>query len=379
MNTKIPVCMLLGSVLTVTQPILAAEQEEASSPLTFVATPLLDTDKYTIKADNPAFAYEGRFDMSKAEAPRLYWQGGRILVDFEGDELTLLLELASGKTFCDITIDGQSGLLELQKGTNAWKLTTPIGKARHRLEILKRNEAGTGSLRFKGIVLGKKGKVHRPVYNYHSRLIFFGDSITVGACNEDGPEDQWEDLATHNTNNSYSMIFGRMVNADVQNIALSGIGMVTGWNTAIFAPQVWNRYAPMARGNLADLKAWTPDVVFTNFGENDASYSQANGSPFPEAYTETYIKYIQELRKTWPTAKIVILRGGMYHGKNDPALAQAVDAVRSAFADDKLIYGYNFVRSSNTHPRVSAHRDMAEELVQFFKQTDGLKDLVPSK
>lgn len=377
MNATIPACILLGTMLAVALPVAARETSDGAKSISFEPVPIPPETANLIPADNPAIRYEGRVDQTKPAAPRINWQATRVVVDFEGPELTVLLELATSKAVADIIVDGIPQRVELTRGKRAWRLEGALDDGWHQLVIFKRSEASAGAMRFRGIVLKDGATVRESAYKYQSRMIFFGDSITAGACNEDGATDQWDSVLTHNSAKSYGVLFAKAVNADVQNIAISGMGMVTGWNNTIYAPQVWNRYAPVARGSLADLESWIPDVVFTNFGENDASYTQANGNPFPAEYVDTYIDYIKTLRKTWPKAAIVILRGGMHHGKNDPNLADAVDRVREAFKDDTLVYSYNFVRWTGTHPRVADHQAMADELVTFFKQNEGLKGFIP--
>lgn len=378
MNTTIPACILLGTMLAVALPVAASETSDDTTSISFEPVPIPPETANLVPADHPAIRYEGRVDQTKPAAVRINWQASRVVVDFEGPELTVLLELATSKAVADIIVDGVPQRVELTRGNRAWRYTGTLDSGWHQMVIFKRSEASAGSMRFRGIVLKDGATVRESAYKYKSRMIFFGDSITAGACNEDGPTDQWDSVLTHNSAKTYGVLFAKAINADVQNIAISGMGMVTGWNNTIFAPQVWNRYAPVARGSLADLESWVPDVVFTNFGENDASYTQANGNPFPADYVGTYIEYIKTLRKTWPKAAIVILRGGMHHGKNDPNLADAVDQVRSAFEADPLVYAYNFVRWTGTHPRVVDHQAMADELLAFFKATEGLKQFVPA-
>jgi hypothetical protein len=54
---------------------------------------------------------------------------------------------------------------------------------------------------------------------------FIGDSITVGACNEDGDADQWENRRTHNAAMSYAALTAEAFSADHRNIAVSGMGV----------------------------------------------------------------------------------------------------------------------------------------------------------
>jgi lysophospholipase L1-like esterase len=197
---------------------------------------------------------------------------------------------------------------------------------------------------------------------------FFGDSITVGACNEDGDTDQWDNRRTHNAALSYTALTAAAFSADYRNIAVSGMGIATGWVDKK-AGEVWDRIYPNPASPRADLMQWVPQVIFVNFGENDDSYPKAHGQPFPAGYTDGYIALIRAIRAAYPSAHIVLLRGGMYGGAQSELLRQAWESAATQLeATDQGISHFIFTHWTRNHPRVADDRTLADELIAWLKQ-----------
>lgn len=327
----------------------------------------------TIPADDSRFRYEGRFDTTKPEAPAVIWQASRIAIDFEGTALALRFDWVEGQSFFDVTVDGVTAVLGVTTAGQArLAFPQPLGTGRHRLTVFKRSEAAAGHARFLGIEIADGMHAWVPAApNYKLKLQFIGDSITVGACNEDGTTDQWEDRSTHNNARSYAAFTAAAFAADYRNIAVSGMGIVIGWIEPL-AGQIWDRVYPVVGSPSADLATWTPDVVCVNFGENDSSFTTANNRPFPSvAFTEGYVSLVKAIRAAYPAAQIVILRGGMHGGANHEGLRNAwTAAIEKLEASDAKIHHFVFNHWSSNHPRVADDRAMADELIAWLQKQE---------
>lgn len=155
--------------------------------------------------------------------------------------------------------------------------------------------------------------------------------------------------------------------ADHRNIAVSGMGVATGW-VEPEAGEVWDRLYPDPASPRADLSQWTPQIVFINFGENDASFPAAHGRPFPANFTTGYISLVHAIRKSCPAAQIVLLRGGMSNGAQNESLRRAWEfAVTQVEAADQSISHFVFKHWTANHPRVADDRVMADELTGWLK------------
>lgn len=316
------------------------------------------------------FAWEGRFDRADPSRPVIIWEGSRVSLDFEGGVLALEFGEADGQNFFNVSVDDLTVVVGVPAGL-AYRFVWPhaLSAGRHKLQLFKRSEADAGHVVFQGVDLAPEARGWAPVTAaYRLKMEFIGDSITVGACNEDGAEDQWDDRRTHNHALSYGWLTAQAVGADERAIAVSGMGIAEGY-VEMKAGEVWDKIYPRAAAARADLKTWQPDVVCINFGENDDSFTRNQHRPFPPGYTAGYGSLVRAVRAAYPRATLVLLRGGMFGGAKSPDLKAAWDKVVLAVeATDPRIAHYVFNHWSTLHPRVSDHRAMASELTEWLKQ-----------
>jgi lysophospholipase L1-like esterase len=269
-------------------------------------------------------------------------------------------------------VDGSNTVVEIWEGKPVTPATLDgFGNGRHHLMLFKRSEANAGMVHFRGVELDAGEKAWAPPAPvYQLRMEFIGDSITVGACNEDGASDQWDNRRTHNCAFSFATLTAEAFDADYRNIAVSGMGIATGW-VPMKAGEIWDRLHPDTNSPPINLSVWTPNVVFVNFGENDDSFTRANGQPFPAGFTDGYVALIHAIRSAYPGARIVLLRGGMYGGAQSRPLRKAWDsAVTQLEAADKGVSHFVFKHWTSTHPRVADDQIMANELIAWLKQQD---------
>jgi lysophospholipase L1-like esterase len=345
-----------------------------SQPAAPAATPTPATMRF-VPASDPHFRYEGRFDRTDPAGPVVIWEGSRIDVDFTGDQLALRFDGLDGQNFFDLHVDGAQAVIAVPGGAGLRiACPLPLTGGRHRLMLFKRSEASAGTARFIGIEIAPAADVTAPAAPAYRRAMeFIGDSITVGACDEDGPTDQWDDRRTHNNALSYGALTAAAFDADYRCIAVSGMGVALGWSPYL-AGDIWNRVYPKPDSPKADLAAWTPDLVFVNLGENDDSYPRAKHLPFPANYTANYVALIHAIRQAHPAAEIVLLRGGMWGGAQSPELRHAWEAaVAELEPADPHIAHFVFQHWSNNHPRVADHRTMADELIAWLKNQTFLR------
>jgi len=330
---------------------------------------------HTVPAGNPNFRYEGRIDFNDANSPVIVWQASRISIDFEGDTLGLLFDKPTWQNFFDANIDNSVRIVEVNEGSLTKSTNfNELGKGRHHLVLSKRSEGNAGNVHFSGIQIDDGANVWRPeTIDYKLKMEFYGDSKTVGACNEDGNTDQWDTRRTHNGLLSYAAMTAEAFNADHRNISVSGMGVVTGY-VDVNVGQMWNKIYPRASSTLADMKSWVPDVVFVNLGENDDSFTKKQNKPFPPDFNDGYISLVRNIRGAYPKAHIVLLRGGMYGGMNSKNLDAAwKNNVEQLETGDKNISHYVLKYQAMNHPRVAEDRKLADELIEWLKQQDFMK------
>ncbi|MFT3782052.1 MAG: SGNH/GDSL hydrolase family protein [Nibricoccus sp.] len=323
-----------------------------------------------VSAAHPALHFEGRLDRRNPAAPVFIWQGSSLEFSFTGDFLALRFGGRKGSAFFDLTLEAQQSMIEVKEGAEpvviAFSKELPPGS--HRVTLFKRSEADAGYATLDSIELSAGGKLEKfETATPKLRLHFFGDSITVGACDEDGAVDQWESRATHNNAFSYAALTAKAFGAGYRNTAVSGMGIVEGYVPKI-AGQIWDRLYPEIDSPKADENGWEPDLVFVNYGENDDSFTKNAGTPFPKGFTEGYVDLVRAMRQAYPKAEIILLRGGMSGGAKSERLRLPWEsAVQQLKATDPHVHHFVFQHWSELHPRVSDQRAMADELIGWLR------------
>jgi lysophospholipase L1-like esterase len=356
---------LATRILACAAALLAAPSLLRADP----AGPLEQAVQETVGAADPAFRFDGRIDASDPAAPVLVWQSSEVRVDFEGPSLEILLGPAVRQVYLEARVDGEARVLRAPEGRpSSLRWPGPLGRGRHQLALLKRSEASAGTVAFRGIRVAAGSRVSAPAQAGPSlRMLFLGDSITAGACNEDGPADQWDDRRSHNALRSYAALTASALGAAYENISVSGMGISEGY-TPWTAGEVWDRAYPDRAAARADLAGWIPGIVLINFGENDASYTRDRGRPFPPDFVARYLALVSAVRAAYPSAEIVLLRGGMSGGATDPRLIDAWGSLVSrAESSDPGIRHYVFTHWTKLHPRVADDEAMAGELARWLR------------
>lgn len=322
----------------------------------------------TIAPNHEHLSYEGRIDFTNEASPVIIWQGSSVSTALDGAKLELEIGFKdlSGQVYFDLHVNKK---VEVIKAENGWiKPSLTLKKRKNTIKLIKRSEASAGHVAFLGFKVDDKASSKTLKKKHRKRYMFYGDSITVGACNEDGPEDQWEDFSTHNSLLSYAAIASAKLKADFRSIAISGVGISAGYKDYT-AGQIWNRYYPDPTSLLASPQDWAPQVVFLNYGENDDSFTKKDNNPFPADYTKNYIALVENMRKIYPESHIVLLRGGMGGGATSEPLIKAwTQVVESLEKRDSKIHHYVFKHWYHLHPRVKDHRIMAKELIRWVKK-----------
>lgn len=315
----------------------------------------------------------GRIDYSDPASPVIIWQGSYIEFGIKGAAwVDLQFSRKAGQVYFNLWMDDKLELFIPENGVN--RIELPKNYSVIKVKLIKRNEAASGTIAFDGLTIPRGGHIFELEKPEPAvRLLFFGDSITAGACNEDGKEDQWEDMSTHNALRSYAALTAKNLNAEYQNISISGMGISMGYTQSKF-PETWNKLYPYGASEFAAQDEFKPDYVFINLGENDDSWSNNRGVQFPLDYDERYISMVREMRKVYPEARFVLLRGGMYGGAKSERLREPwLKVVKTLEEEDENLTHFVFRHWSELHPRVQDHEKMAAELTAWLRTQPGIK------
>lgn len=312
--------------------------------------------------DHPALQISGRVSWNEQQKLRVIWPGTTIKGRFNGSSLAVQME-DSGQTDYQVIIDGDlknSRILDTAPGFHVYPLAQNLSPGEHSFEIFRRTETITGFTQFNGFFV-EPGRSLLPWNQAKGLTIdFYGDSQTVGACNECGAVEQWDDLRPHNHLLSYAALTSRMLAAETQMIAVSGIGLTLGYQPHTMA-EIDSRVAPDPAAAIYEKNGREPQLIFVNLGQND----WAKG--VRDAFAPAYEKFLLDLRQRHPQAWIVGLLGAMdsAHDARSPYPLYMTETVRKL--RDPRMLTYIFKTRSWDHPRVPEHLAMAQELVGFVQ------------
>ncbi len=265
------------------------------------------------------------------------------------------------------------------KACTPWRATCHKGRTPSRL--VKRTEALVGTARFSGFDFGGDGHMLLAPKHPDRRILVIGDSISAGYGNE-GPNEKCPFTpATENSDLAYGPVAARALGAEVQVIAWSGKGMYQNRDNSRqdVMPQLQTRVLPTQAGSVYDPNDYTPHAVVVNLGTNDFGHDLAPAEPFETAYYD----FVMTLRRTYPTAYIVMALGPMLEDteKNHHQLSAARQMLQavSARLHQAQVTQVGFLEfpaqrgehgfGCDYHPSLTTHAHMGAQLAATLKAT----------
>ena len=351
-----------------------------------------------IPANDPSIEYLGRIDYANPLKPSFCYSGVSIKTVLIGTAISMTLEdLAVGDeqhtNYYTIIIDDSTYVLKAKPGKHIYVLASGLKEGKHSIEIFKRTECSVGTSRFLGFCMPENNSLQLPEKKQRN-IEFIGNSLTCGYGNEvsiaeppvGNPSTGFN---SKNENNylAYGAITARNVNADYRCVAYSGRGLYrnnTGSSNGTM-PKVYSQVFPdeplSAKWNM---KKDIPDVIVINIGTNDFAPESRGDYVDEKLFMQTYIRFLEELRTFYPSAKIVCLAGNAI-SDNWPegrkcwtrmqTYVQAVVEKRKEKGDTSIYYFMLNPQSApygeDWHPSITTHKKMSEQLTPFIKEVTG--------
>ncbi|HVX50779.1 MAG TPA: SGNH/GDSL hydrolase family protein [Chitinophagaceae bacterium] len=361
---------ILTVVLLCCLPCIANSQRQPNVYRTY-DTEAPDLNINFFAADNPMVKYVGRIDFGNPKAPRLWSPGAYIRIGFTGPYCNITLtdeELYGQHNYVEITIDDKVPMrVQTTAKTNTIKAGFNLGDGRHVITICKNTESGNGYLAFEGITCSALYKLR----NEPKRKIeFIGNSITCGAGSDLSVkpcgQGAWYDQ--HNAYMSYGPVTARMLHAQWQLSAVSGIGLVHSCcNMDITMPEVFDKTDMRADSMPWDFSAYIPDVVTVTLGQNDGIQDSTK-------FCSAYVNFVKTIRGKYPNAHIFCLTSPMADEKLAAVLKNNITGIVNYFnkAGDSKVHKYFYSKQYHNgcggHPDLQEHAAIATELAAYIKQ-----------
>jgi hypothetical protein len=322
-------------------------------------------------ADDPHFAYVGRFDRSDPKEAVCMFSGCTVRTVFSGTSVELVLRDEARKNFFNVIIDGRLSVLASDRADGHYPLAQGLSAGRHTLEVIRRTEWHAGNTAFLGLEIDADGGLFMPEVQSR-RIEFIGDSYTCGYGNEGRSHDEHFRYETENNYLSYGAVTARRLGAESLFVCKSGIGMVQSYGGDRSFNMVDAYSEVVQKKSLRwDYHQFEPQVVFIDLGDNDHNLSLDR-----DRFVQMYVEFLARLRAQYPNAKIVCAAGPSAGGekwKEWQADMRAVVARRSA--QDPQVYLFEFSNfepsGSDWHPNVEQDARMAGELTPFLQKLLG--------
>jgi lysophospholipase L1-like esterase len=328
----------------------------------------------TILPNDPRIQYSGRIDFSNPQTPLFDWPGVSINSRFQGTSIGFLIQ--GGQNNFDVQVDDDPVTVwAAQPSQNLYSLKG-LSSGVHTIRVVKRTEALWGAASFQGLVLEKESDLLEPSPAPKRKIEIVGDSWVCGYGNESAHL-VCNDLRPYeNADKSFGAQLARDLNAEYHLEAYSGKGVVRNWGEKSTIspnpfPPLFDRLLEEDPQSRWDFSRWIPDAVIVHLGLNDFSTQpQAD----PENFTLQYALFLQHLRQVYPKAALFCFATTGWPNF-DSYVEQAVQQRHQA--GDAVVYfvGYPNVPveelGCDYHPRVSAHRKLADILAPVLRKTLG--------
>ncbi|WP_318310192.1 SGNH/GDSL hydrolase family protein [Flagellimonas crocea] len=339
------------------------------------------TEVSLYKANDSIFCYQGRILKEDGHIALISPASG---VEFNamGDSLELFLKSETPPyNYISLSMDGRYGGRYQINGDSIHRIAIalPVGRSEsHEIGLYKATEASNGSILFYG---AKTKKITPPKVKGTIKIEFIGDSITcgMGADLSTVPcgEGHWFDQ--HNAYLAFGPRVARALNADYLLSSVSGIGMYRNWNDENLVepimPEVYDNLFLNSDSAYQYTFDHVPDIICICLGTNDMSEGDGSKSRLPfnkEKFVGNYIAFTEHLFDIHPNTQLVLLNSPMVSGDKGNLLLESLQKIKDHYQDTRNVSIFQFgemqPNGCTSHPNVTDHKVMADQLQPFLKQ-----------
>lgn len=312
----------------------------------------------------------GRAERSGNGMYRYQWPGTYFLTSFRGSDL--FFTVGTGNQNLHVTLDGAALPALVRPASGVYRMRASAGTHHVRIEAVNENQDGPKTL---GAFVLTHGEIPLKPTSRPRQLEFIGDSHTVGYGNTSATRECTSDQVwlTTDTSQSIAANTARHYGADFQIHAISGRGVVRNYN-GILADTVPTAYPFLLLDKQARASepAWRPGVIVVSLGTNDFSTALHPGEPWPTrealhtAFKQSYVNFVQLLRKQHPRARILLWATDMAQGEIAAEGTKVVEQLRAG-GDPNVEFlemtGLSFA-GCHSHPSTADDLAISQRLIQ---------------
>jgi lysophospholipase L1-like esterase len=302
------------------------------------------------------------------------WSGSAVELRFTGSDVSVTLD-DWGHNFFEVIVDGEHHVMSVGSEEDTYSLASGLGPGEHEVLLYRRTEAFFGPTRFVDFSVPESDWLPSNVPSGR-KIEVVADSTATGYGIE-GPDEHCGFSAdTENHYIAYPAIAARAVNAEVNTIAWSGIGVYrdNSGNTENTMGLRYPRALPTDETSTWDFSQFVPQAVVVNLGSNDF-VADDPGQEFEDAFEDL----LDVIRSHYPDARVYVAVGsstsGSEYSRLKPRLSAMV-ASRHAGGDNIAMLDFGTTGDEATygcdwHPGQATHQLMADILVKALKDDLG--------
>ncbi len=330
----------------------------------------------TVKFNSPNISYEGRV-VYKPDAAILSWPGTSVTLNFQGKELSAILQDLDSANYYNVIVDNKvSFKLHTETTKRSYLLASGLSEGKHTVQLFKRTEWDKGKTLFFGFETSDNAKLLPPSAPKKRKIEFYGNSITCGYAIEDASgKDRWFGYFQNNYL-TYAALTARHYDAQYQCIAKSGIGIMVSWFPLIM-PEMYNRTDATDSTSTWNFSMYTPDLVVINLFQNDSwivklhdnpEFKRRFGTTEPDEATiiTAYKDFVTTIRSKYPKASIICALGSMDATRKGSPWPGYVQKAATLLNDPKIYTCFFKFKNANGHPNVAEQKIMADTLTEFI-------------
>ncbi|MDE6548315.1 MAG: lipase [Muribaculaceae bacterium] len=336
---------------------------------------LAQTEKKTefsgkrVAADNPDIAYMGRIHWTDKGEGEFNYPGTAALLRFKGTGLGMETSPGSGKFIVEID-DVAPRTVVFSPSDSILRLAENLKDTIHNVRVTYAIEGFEFNPRFRAFHID--GDLLPAPQKPELKIEFIGNSITCGYGIEDNNPSNGFSYDTENHTMTYAHKAARALDADVNIVARSGIGIYRNYGgpkegDTKTMPLEYDYTQLYNYDSKWDHSQFHPDIICINLGTNDTSEDNYDIA----LYEKHYRDFLTHLRTIHPNARIVLLTGAMLQGQ---ALADVKAVLDKLASEDRLIYRFDMSPQTGElgygadwHPSARQAEKMADELIPYLR------------
>ena len=255
-----------------------------------------------LPAEARTFRSVGPVDGLTQTGTLLSWPGSMVATSFTGSRLDVIIT-DGGNAMLDVEINGVTTPITLESGRFAYPIIDDV-EGEYDVRLILRTERTTSPILFAGfdphdgtLDVGAPSEL---------QMLVIGDSISTGYGVEGESQGCKFSLETQNANLAFGAVAGRLLDADVTTIAVSGRGLTRNWGNDD-RPTMRAVYNSLVLSDPPAISADIEmDVVMVHLGTNDFAHSDPG-----VGFDRNYEDFLVRLRADHPEALLVAGWGPM--------------------------------------------------------------------